>query len=230
MCQGKHFRYFLMHYSLTISSLKRLIDPTAQIGLYFFFIGSTMGIKHLCLIFGGTPSVCSQTISTMLSLVVQKLRRHPLVRVTFPDVYMMASFARQINLCEPDVDDVIGFMDGLSLTSECTSEPVAQSTMYNGYHSDMMVNNIVAYGPDGKVFLCAINFPGNWHDGSITTNLLSYICKKIGSYKMCVDQGFPRGVDAALILVGPICCRQARQLAPKLQPYLIKILIVSVLL
>jgi hypothetical protein len=32
-----------------------LMDPIAQLGLYLFFVGSTMGIKHLCLIFGVTP-------------------------------------------------------------------------------------------------------------------------------------------------------------------------------
>jgi hypothetical protein len=74
------------------------------------------------------------------------------------------------------------------------------NSMYDGYHSNTMVNNLIAYGPDGKVFLCAVNFPGNWHDGSITANILPYICERIGSYKMCVDQGFPRSGDAALIL------------------------------
>jgi hypothetical protein len=34
-----------------------LMDPIAQLGLYLFYVGSTMGIKHLCLIFGVTPSV-----------------------------------------------------------------------------------------------------------------------------------------------------------------------------
>jgi hypothetical protein len=29
-----------------------LLDPIAQLGLSLFFIGSTMGFKHLCLIFG----------------------------------------------------------------------------------------------------------------------------------------------------------------------------------
>ena len=101
-------------------------------------------------------------------------------------------------------------MDGLSLTSECTSEVFEQNAMYNGYHNDTMVNNIIAYGPDGKVFLCAVNFPGSWHDGSITADILPYIRKMIGSYKMCVNQGFPRSGDAALILVGPIRHRQAQ--------------------
>ena len=70
------------------------MEPTAQLGLFKFFVGSTIGI----------------------SLVVQKLKRHPLARVKFPDVDKMASFARQIQIYEPKVDDVIGFMYGLSLT------------------------------------------------------------------------------------------------------------------
>jgi hypothetical protein len=96
----------------------------------------------------------------MLLLVVEKLKRHPLARVKFLDVDQMASFARQNKSREPEVDDVIGFMDGLSLTSECTSEMLEQNSMYNGYHSDTMVNNLIVYGPDDKVFLCAVNFPG----------------------------------------------------------------------
>ncbi len=50
-------------------------------------------------------------------------------------------------------------MDGLALTSECTSELIEQNAMYNGYHSDMMVNNIIAYGPNGKFFFAQSIFP-----------------------------------------------------------------------
>ena len=95
--------------------------------------------------------------------------------VQFPDAEKMEYFARLIHQREPEVDDVIGFMDGLSLVSECTSDVFEQNAMYNGYHSETMVNNIIAYGPDGKVFLAAINFPGSWHDGSITANILPLI-------------------------------------------------------
>jgi hypothetical protein len=62
-----------------------LLDCTSQLGLYLFFIGSTMGIKHLCLIFGVVPSVCSKVINRMLWLVVRKLKNHPLAKVRFPD-------------------------------------------------------------------------------------------------------------------------------------------------
>jgi septum formation inhibitor-activating ATPase MinD len=63
---------------------------TVHLGLYLFYIDSTMGIKNLCLIFGITPTVYSRVINQMLSLVVQKLNRHPLASVKFPDVEQMA--------------------------------------------------------------------------------------------------------------------------------------------
>ncbi len=200
-----------------------LLDPVAQLGLYLFFIGSAMGIKPLCLIFGVTPTICSNIIYKMIQLVVKKLKNHPLDKVKFPDEEKMAYFAQLIQAREPKVDDAIGFMDGLALTSECTSEWIEQNAMYNGRHSDMMVNNIIAYGPDGKVFLCTINFPGCWHDGSITENILPHIHNNIGNYKMCVDQGFPRSGDAHLILVGPISTRQVKKLATNMRPYMLRI-------
>jgi hypothetical protein len=55
-------------------------------------------------------------------------------------------------------------MDGLALQSECTSEPIMPNSMYSGYYSDTMVKYILACGPDSSVFLCAINFPGSWHN------------------------------------------------------------------
>jgi hypothetical protein len=155
------------------------------------------------------PSTCSEVINKMLPLVVGKLKRHPMAAVKFLDADKMEYFACIINHHELEVDDVIGFMDSLSLVSECTSAVLEQSAMYNGYHSETMVKNIIAYGPDGKVFLATINFPGSLHDGSITANILPYIRERIGNYKMCVDQGFPRSGDASFILVGPISCRQA---------------------
>jgi hypothetical protein len=41
----------------------KLLNSAAQLGLYLFFIGLTMGIKHLCMIFGVVSSVCSFVIN-----------------------------------------------------------------------------------------------------------------------------------------------------------------------
>lgn len=124
---------------------------------------------------------------------------------------------------EPVAHDVIGFLDGVSLHSECSSDTLEQNAMYNGYHADTMVNNIIVYGADGKVIMCALNFPGSSHDGSLCTNILPILREKIGVFKICVDQGFPRRGDALDILVGPVSKRSARSLSPLLRDYILRL-------
>jgi hypothetical protein len=67
-----------------------------------------------------------------------------------------------------------------------------------------MCFTVVAYRPDGNVSFCAINYPGSWADGSLTAQFLHHTKKRIGEYKICVNQGFPRSGEAEGILVGPI--------------------------
>ena len=199
----------------------QLLNPDAKVGLLLFYIGSTMGIKWICMIFGITPSTCSHFINAMLTRACNKLAMHPFARVQFPDRDKMAQFAEQIKLREPSIDDVIGFMDGLSLATQCTSERMAQNAMYCGYDCDTMVNNIFIYGPDGKVFFCAINYPGSWADGAVTRNFLPFLRGKIGQYKIVVDQGFPRSGDAYGVLVGPLTKKGARKLHASVQAEMI---------
>ena len=101
-------------------------------------------------------------------------------------------------------------MDGLGLATEMSDERIEQNAYYCGYDCDTMVNNVLIFGPDGKVFFCAINYPGSWLDGTLITHFFSHIKDRIGNYKICVKQGFPRSGDATGILVGPIPVRSAR--------------------
>jgi hypothetical protein len=52
------------------------------------------------------------------------------------------------------VNNVIGFMDGLGLTTECTDERIMQDAYYCGYDCNTMVNNVLVFRPDGNFFLC----------------------------------------------------------------------------
>jgi hypothetical protein len=99
----------------------------------------------------------------MLVLVINKLQSHPDALVKWPSEEKMEVFDRMVRRRESRVSKVIGFMDGLSLLTECDSDPTIQSSFYNGYHADTSVNNIFIYGPDGKIFQAGINFPGSWH-------------------------------------------------------------------
>jgi hypothetical protein len=65
------------------------LPPDGYLGLFLFYLGSTMSYKYLCMLFGITPSVCSRIIHKMLSKVVRKLRNHPFAQVRFPDEHKM---------------------------------------------------------------------------------------------------------------------------------------------
>jgi hypothetical protein len=93
----------------------------------------------------------------MLAKVVWKLRSHPIARVKFPDTAKMREFADMVHEREPLVDNIIGFMDGVSFSPECTDEHIKQNGYYCEYDCNMMENNVFAYGPDG-IFFC-----GNQH-------------------------------------------------------------------
>eukprot|EP00804_Cyclotella_cryptica_P008841 CCRYP_013067-RA/>CCRYP_013067-RA protein AED:0.08 eAED:0.08 QI:0/-1/0/1/-1/1/1/0/232 len=135
----------------------------------------------------------------------------------------MELFASMVKSCEAAIGDVIGFMDGEALKTECTSERVTHNAFYSRYECDSTVNNVFTYGPDGKVFLAAINFPGSWGVGSLCVRFLDSICQRIGHYKICVDQGFPRSGDAWNILVGPMNERSARRLHLEMREYMLRV-------
>jgi hypothetical protein len=179
--------------------------------------------KHLCLIFGITPLVCSRGINWMLKKIVHALRDHPFAKVKFPDREKMREYATMVEVREPIVNDIIGFMDGVSFSIECTDECVEQNSMYCGYNCNTMVNNVFAYGTDGKVFFASINFPGSWADGSSTAQFLHKIRRKIGNYKTCVDQGFPRSGAAHGMFVGPITKRVVQRYHCEVLDYLLRI-------
>ncbi len=132
-------------------------------------------------------------------MTVKRLRFHPLARIKFPDGQKMQQFVEMISIREPTISNIIKFMDGLGLdtegtpkvrvvlyrelayvrfmdglglATEMTDERIEQNAYYCGYDCDTMVNTVLIFGPDGKVFFCAINYPGSWSDGTLTTRFL----------------------------------------------------------
>jgi hypothetical protein len=95
----------------------------------------------------------------MLRRMVGLLNSNPFPKVKFPDNVKIREYADMIQAREPLADDVIGFMDGVSFSTECISKQVQQNAFYCGYDCDTMVNNVFAYGLDGKFFLPQLTFP-----------------------------------------------------------------------
>jgi hypothetical protein len=120
----------------------------------------------------------------MIKLVVRRLRCHDSAKVSFPSPEKMQQFASMVNNREPAISDVIGFMDGVSFKSECTSERITQNAFYCGYDCDTTVNNVFAYGPDG------LNYPGSWADSSLTARFLPHIKRGLVTSKYVLTRDF----------------------------------------
>ena len=73
----------------------RSLRPEGCLGLLLFYLGSTMNHKHLCMIFGIVPGVCSKVVRVMLQLAVRRLANHPISEVRFPCAEKMRRFARR---------------------------------------------------------------------------------------------------------------------------------------
>jgi hypothetical protein len=74
----------------------RSLGADGYLGLLLFYLGSTMQYKHLCLIFGLTPTVCGKAINWMLRRTVRLLADHPFAKVKFPDDVKMREFANMV--------------------------------------------------------------------------------------------------------------------------------------
>lgn len=79
----------------------------------------------------------------------------------FPDNDKMRELAAMVQRREPMIDNVIGFVDGLSVPVQCSDVETLQRAAYNGYHHDKMCNNVFAFSPEGKVLYAATKFEKN---------------------------------------------------------------------
>lgn len=154
------------------------LDFRGQLGLYLFFLGSRMGLKHLCMLFGIVPSSASVFINRMMKLVSCKLSVHPRAAVIFPSQEEMLTLSNMVRNRESMAGNVIGFLDGLALPVQCSSAPTQQATYYNGYHHDTTINNTFLFLADGRIGFACINYPGSWHDAQVCADLIATVLEK----------------------------------------------------
>jgi hypothetical protein len=191
---------------------KSLLSNQEKVGLLLMFLGSRMELKFLAMTFGITPSTVSRTIRTMIWKASRRLESNPIAEIRFPSLDEMVELAALVEAREPEVDNVIGFVDGLSLSVQCGDDEEKQALDYNGYHHDTRCNNVLAFSAKGKVIYACLNFPGSWHDTHVAAGLIDTVVNKLGNFAMCVDQGFPRKGEVAGKFVGPLSKRKRRAL------------------
>ena len=191
-----------------------LLDHAGKLGLYLFFVGSTMEIKYLCSQFGILEGTASTIIKSMCELVIKKLKSRPESSITWPNEDKMQEWAELVRLREPLTRNVIGFVDGLALHVQCSEDIEEQAAAHNGHYKDSMCNNVLAFSPEGKVFYAAINYPGSWHDSQVCQKLIALVILTIGIFQLCVDKGFPRSGELFDKFVGPLSNETKQKLSP----------------
>ena len=196
---------------------KRLLTCEDQVGLLMIHVTSSMGQKHLGVMFGVLPATVSTTLSAMIPRCHTKLLKHPAAAIKFPGIEQQCQYAAMITRRQGEVHDVIGFLDGVQLPAQCSEQKEAQSVNYNGYKHDTFSNTVYLFAPTGKIIYAALNYPGSWHDSSVSRKLNNAVIAMNEDFKICVDQGFPRSGLLCGKYVGPLSKRARALLAPNVR-------------
>jgi hypothetical protein len=126
-----------------------------KLGMLLMFLGSKMSMKFLPLIFGCSERYCSSIIGQLLERVVRVLSVDDLSCLRFPPQETLQHLAALVENREPGVRDVIGFIDGVLVPVQSTSETLEQSAYYTPRACDTCVNNVLAFTSEGKIILAA---------------------------------------------------------------------------
>jgi hypothetical protein len=168
-----------------------LMSTYGELGMILHFLNSSMKLKTICQIFGTSMATTSRTIKKMCKLLPIRLKENEKARVKFPNTDEMKYFSILIANREPAIQNAFGFLDGLSLPTQCSDDMNEQNSYYNGWHSDTTINNVLVFSPEGKIIFCSLNYPGSWHDATVSKDLYDklHLCE----YALLADSAFPAG-------------------------------------
>jgi hypothetical protein len=106
----------------------KLLSPEDELGLTLLFLNSRAELKYLSLIFGVIPSTVSKTIGKTIKKIILGLRTNEMAAIQFPNANKMQQLAALVEAREPRVDNIIGFVDRLSIPVQCSSTGALQFT------------------------------------------------------------------------------------------------------
>jgi hypothetical protein len=176
------------------------LNIQGKLALLLYHLHGKMDQKELCQIFGIVPATCSQTLSQMLPLVLQVLKKEPDARIQFPTHQECYEFSEQIAALHPNLPCRIwGFMDGVFFFNRNHPDPNIQNAFYNGWKSATSVTNVLVFTPDGCICWAATNRPGSWHDARVVLPLYEKLHTQTPEgYKLVADAAFQAWMDKVI--------------------------------
>lgn len=131
---------------------RRSLDAAGALGLVLHYLASTMHELSLQQIFGLIPSTITRYLSFSLKILLSILRKIPAARIEWPWGETFNRFTRHIVERHDRLFGAFGFIDGLKLPVEESSDQDIENAMYNGWLHDHYISNILVFGPDGAHF------------------------------------------------------------------------------
>lgn len=185
---------------------RRCVDAMGCLGLILHFLNSSGTQQTLQQIFALTPAVCSRYIRYGLELLVHALRNMKEAAMSWPgqNIELLKEYESLIVQKHSSLlKGAFGFVDGLHLPIQTSSDMATQNAFYNGWVHAHFTSNIFVFSPKGEISSATINALGSHHDSQVARQLFQQLYHKtIEGYWLLADSRFPhQGIVAGKIRV-----------------------------
>ncbi len=146
----------------------------------------------------------------------------PEARVQWPTPQDMEKFATLIRRREPLITQCIGFIDGIHISIQNSSDHKSQNSNYNGWLAGVTISCVFLFVPTGKISWAAVNFPGSYHDASVAHGLIERLLNHNLTpepYFVAADSAFPHSGPLASKIKTPLTKRTESEASRAAQQY-----------
>ena len=172
----------------------RVLSAPAVLGVVLHWLCSKAEEKYLCMLFGVTESTFNKYKTYGIFLLLEVTRRLRDCAVRWPSKETQRRCAQLINIKEPMLSGVWGFVDGLNLQIFNPGDIDEQNAYWNGWLHETCCSSLICWRSDGFIAYMATNYPGSWHDSAIAGRgfyqKLDYGCE--GQSSVACDSAFPK--------------------------------------
>lgn len=129
---------------------RRSLLADGVLALTLRWLTSTASYTDLQQIFALVHSVVSRYISSGIKILARVLSELPEGRVAWPSPEKMGEYSDSIQQRHPGIEGAFGFIDGLHIPVEVSSDPQEEQATYNGWLHSHQIGNMFVFAPDGK--------------------------------------------------------------------------------
>ncbi|KAG9096106.1 hypothetical protein FS749_009132 [Ceratobasidium sp. UAMH 11750] len=111
----------------------RSLDTAGGLGVTLYYLCCTAGDTAIEQIFALVPATLSRYLTFAIPLLLKVLRELPEAQFLWPTPEEMKESSEIIHARHRKIDGAFGFMDGLNLLCQTSSDALEQNAMYNGW-------------------------------------------------------------------------------------------------